>query len=221
MLYSIAGTLNSLFILASLYGIWSQLQKIWQRRREGHDNPSDVLSLNQFMVSFLAYWAFFVYGYSIEPFNHFMVWPRAIAALLALGILAEIRRDRCTRSTDMALRLAVLLMFAGAAGLVFGKRFVDEGRLVSQGLIVLVTVLLAQGYAHQIRKIVLARQTGAVSLRMSQFILAMDLSSIFFACVMGLETGWPLLLLATVSAITKLLIMWLFRWEKRIQGTIA
>ena len=26
--------------------------------------------------------------------------------------------------------------------------------------------------------------------------------------------GWPLLLLACVSAATKLVIMWLFRWEK-------
>lgn len=49
---------------------------------------------------------------------------------------------------------------------------------------------------------------------MSQFILMMDISTIAFAFAMGLSNGWPLLLLATVSGITKLIIMWLFRWEK-------
>ena len=100
------------------------------------------------------------------------------------------------------------------AGLAFGPTFTDEKRVISQSLIVAITVLLAQGYAHQIRLIWRSGKTGAVSLKMSQFILAMDISTIFFACVMGLKTGWPLLLLACVSATTKLIIMWLFRWEK-------
>ena len=107
-----------------------------------------------------------------------------------------------------------LLLCAGVAGLAFGPTFSDEKRVISQSLIVAVTVLLAQGYAHQIRLIWRSGKTGAVSLKMSQFILAMDISTIFFACVMGLKTGWPLLLLACVSATTKLIIMWLFRWEK-------
>ena len=107
-----------------------------------------------------------------------------------------------------------LLLCAGVAGLAFGPTFSDEKRVISQSLIVAVTVLLAQGYAHQIRLIWRSGRTGAVSLKMSQFILAMDVSTIFFACVMGLKTGWPLLLLACVSATTKLIIMWLFRWEK-------
>lgn len=109
-----------------------------------------------------------------------------------------------------------LLLCAGVAGLAFGPTFSDEKRVISQSLIVAVTVLLAQGYAHQIRLIWRSGKTGAVSLKMSQFILAMDVSTIFFACVMGLKTGWPLLLLllACVSATTKLIIMWLFRWEK-------
>jgi len=47
---------------------------------------------------------------------------------------------------------------------------------------------------------------------MSQFILMMDVSTIAFALSMSLANGWPLLLLATVSGITKLIIMALFRW---------
>jgi len=36
-----------------------------------------------------------------------------------------------------------------------------------------------------------------------------------FAFAMGLRLGWPLLLLAVVSGSTKLIILWLFRWERR------
>ena len=89
-LYALAGSLNSLFIVVSLYGLWSQLQKIWQRKhdaRVGAGQTTDILSLNQFSVSFLAYCAFFVYGYSITPFNHYIVWPRLLASLIALAIL--------------------------------------------------------------------------------------------------------------------------------------
>ncbi len=216
MLYSIAGTLNSIFIFVSLVGIWSQLQKVWTRKRDGllNEGPTNILSLNQFTVSFLAYWSFFVYGYSITPFNHFIVWPRLIASAMVLMILYEIFVDRKTQASSIALAVAVLLMVAGLFGLAFGGTFVDEGRIVSQSLIVVVTILLAQGYAHQIRLILASGKTGAVSLKMSQFILSMDVTTIIFAFVMGLETGWPLLLLASVSATTKLIIMWLFSWEK-------
>ena len=216
-LYAIAGSLNSLFILVSLFGLWSQLKKIWQRKQDassGQGKSTNILSLNQFTVSFLAYCAFFVYGYSITPFNHFIVWPRLVASLIALAILLEIYRDRKSGAARTAVTVCALLLCAGLAGLAFGPTFTDEKRLISQSLILTVTILLAQGYAHQIRLIYRSGTTGAVSLKMSQFILAMDISTIFFACVMGWNSGWPLLLLACVSATTKLIIMWLFRWER-------
>lgn len=216
-LYAAAGSLNSLFIVVSLLGLWSQLKKIWQRKQDaalGQGKSTDILSLNQFTVSFLAYCAFFVYGYSITPFNHFIVWPRLVASLIAFAILVEIYRDRHTGASRTAVIACALLLCVGLIGLAFGPVFTDEKRLISQCLIVAVTVLLAQGYAHQIRLIYRSGTTGAVSLKMSQFILAMDISTIFFACVMGWGSGWPLLLLACVSATTKLIIMWLFHWEK-------
>ncbi|WKE66995.1 hypothetical protein PVT67_07090 [Gallaecimonas kandeliae] len=214
MLYSIAGSLNTAFIFVSFYGVWTQLAKVLGRKDAGEGRPTEILSLNQFTVSFLAYWSFFVYGFSIQPFNHFIVWPRLLGSLLVLAILFEIYRDRGSRTARLALATGALLMILGLVGLVAGHRYVDEGKLLSQGLIVTITVLLAQGYLHQIGLILKAGRTGAVSLKMSQFILAMDVTTIFFALVMGLETGWPLLLLASVSAATKLAIMWLFRWVR-------
>lgn len=47
---------------------------------------------------------------------------------------------------------------------------------------------------------------------MSQFILMMDITTIGFALTMGFAQGWPLIVLASVSAITKLIIMYLFHW---------
>ncbi|MFZ3004137.1 MAG: hypothetical protein WA071_27745 [Undibacterium umbellatum] len=226
MWYTLAGSLNSIFILISLYGIWSQVKMVGDRKAAARtalgvngsesEKPTDLLSLNQFTVSFLAYCAFFVYGYSIRPFNHFIVWPRMIAAMLILVLLWEIYTDRKTRLAFASSMMAAVIMLLALSGLmisrVFDGTFIDEGRKVSQSLIVLVTLFLAQGYAHQISLIWKSGKTGAVSLKMSQFILAMDVTTILFAFAMGLQTGWPLLFLATVSAITKMAIMYLFTW---------
>lgn len=217
MFYTIAGFINTAFILLSVAGVWAQLKKIWQRRQLPSQaaTATEILSLNQFSVSFLAYLSFFVYGYTIQPFNHFIVWPRLLAVLVVLLILREIWCDRRSAAATVGLTTAVFSLLAALAGLIWGQRFVDEGRMFASIMITAITLLLAQGYVHQILLIWRSGRTGAVSLPMSQLILLMDISTIVFACSMGLRLGWPLLLLATVSAVTKLSIMWLFRWERR------
>ncbi|MGE8261506.1 MAG: hypothetical protein ACN6RF_03230 [Stenotrophomonas sp.] len=217
MFYTVAGAINTAFILLSLVGVWAQLRKVWQRRASATPGTSatDILSLNQFTVSFLAYLSFFVYGYSIQPFNHFIVWPRLLASVLVLLILREIWTDRLSRTATASLVVACVALLCALLGLVWGQRHVDEGRVLASAMIVAVTALLAQGYAHQILLIWRSGRTGAVSLRMSQLILLMDISTIVFAFAMGLRLGWPLLLLAVVSGSTKLIILWLFRWERR------
>ena len=217
MFYTVAGFINTAFTLLSLVGVWAQLRKVWQRRSaDAADGvATDILSLNQFTVSFLAYLSFFIYGYAIRPFNHFIVWPRLLASVLVLLILREIWKDRRGRATTTSLAVACLALLGALAGLAWGQRHVDEGRVLATAMIVVVTALLAQGYAHQILLIWRSGRTGAVSLRMSQLILLMDLSTIVFAFAMGPRLGWPLLLLAIVSGSTKLLILWLFRWERR------
>lgn len=81
-------------------------------------------------------------------------------------------------------------------------------------MIVIITIFLAQGYIHQIMLILKLGSTSALDIKMSQLILLMDFSTIAFALVMGLEDGWPLLLLAVVSASTKIIILYLFRWVR-------
>ena len=213
-LYNSLGALNTIFIIISLIGIYSQLKTI-QDRKKNHStkqNTSELLSLNQFSVSFLAYFSFFVYGYSIEPFNHFIVWPRLLASILVAAILYEIWRDRQTRTASICLCVAALIFSVGTFAFFYGDTYNDNAKFVSTTLIVAVALLIAQGYYHQIRLIIRSGKTGAINLKMSQFILMMDISTIAFALTMSLENGWPLLCLAIVSSITKLVIMYLFYW---------
>ncbi len=214
--YNIFGSINTIFIFISLIGVFSQLRKIWRRKKceSSKQNAAELLSLNQFSVSFLAYFSFFVYGYSIEPFNHYIVWPRLIASTLVWLILFEIWQDRRNMTTSISFVTAGVIFILGGLGFFYGNTLIDESKLISTYLIVVVTLLIAQGYYHQIMLIIRSGKTGAVDLKMSQFILLMDISTIAFALSMGLELGWPLLLLAVVSAITKLAIMYSFRWVR-------
>ena len=210
------GAVNTLFISVSVYGVFSQLSTIRKRRRERHamGNATDVLSLNQFTVSFFAYFAFFVYGYSIQPFNHFIVWPRLTASIFVLVILYEIWRDRRSHLTKLVFGMALSALMIGFLGLLFSEQYAVQGQWVSTLLILVISVLIAQGYAHQIRLIIRQRDTGAVDIKMSQFILLMDFSTIALAIAIGLDKSWPLLVLAVTSAITKLIILYLFRWVR-------
>jgi hypothetical protein len=219
-MYQLAGTINTIMVFISLIGVFSQLRVIWQRKHDPHiPQSTDLLSLNQFCVSFLAYYSFFIYGYSVTPFNHFMVWPRLLAATMILLILLEIMLDRKTKSSHVVFIVALASLVIGLVGLMFNQQFNDVGKQVSAALIVTITICLAQGYYHQIMLIVRNQRTGAVDIKMSQFIFMMDLSTIAFALTMPITQSWPLILLASVSGITKLIIMYLFRWLRINQST--
>ena len=212
--FNIFGTINTIFIFVSLLGVFSQLKTIWLRKQNRDASSTQLLSLNQFLVSFFAYYAFFVYGYSINPFNHFIVWPRLIASILVGFILYEIWRDRQTRVSQMAVIAASLVFTLGILGFFAGPSITDHSQVISTVLILVVTIFIAQGYYHQIMLIISNKDTGAVDIKMSQFILLMDISTIAFALSMGLKNGWPLLTLAVVSGATKIVIMYLFRWVR-------
>ena len=216
MWYDFFGVINTALIFLSVYGVYLQLNKVWLRKKDGEQEVTDILSQNQFTMSFLAYFSFFVYGYSIDVFNHYIVWPRLIASMLVVLILVEMWKDRKSTASLYSLALVSVCFALGGLGLAFNEDFSDRSKQVSTILIVIITLLLAQGYTHQIKMIISSGKTGAIDIRMSQFILLMDISTIAFAITMGLEQGWPLILLAIVSGITKLIIMYLFRWARVI-----
>ena len=108
--YHVTGALNALFFGFALLGIGHQWLEIRRRRRDGVASPTEVLSLNQLGVSFFAYWAFFVYGYWMKPFNPYLVWPRLAGAALLVPVLFELARDRRDPVTRGAFGSAVVLV---------------------------------------------------------------------------------------------------------------
>jgi intracellular septation protein A len=123
-------------------------------------------------------------------------------------------QDRKTLVSLNCLMLATLFIFFGTIGLYFHDSLAIEIQNISTVLIVAITLLLGQGYAHQINLILKSGQTGALNIKMSQYILLMDISTIAFGLSLGIDNSWPLLLLASVSGITKVIIMYLFRWVR-------
>ena len=219
MSYHVTGAISAVIFLLTVSGLWSQLTLVWHRKtafRAGAvgQRPTAILSLNQFVSSFLAFFSFFLYGACLHPFNHYLVWPRLIASLLTLAVLYEISIDRRDILSITAFAGCSALLLVMPLFLAVSESRLTLGRLFSQTFIVVVTAILAQGYAHQIVLIRRCGHTGAVSLRMHQFFLLKDLSTIAFACSMGLGNGWPVLLMSAVSAVTKLAIMWHFRWAR-------
>ena len=196
--------------------MYSQLKTIWKRKNSQVEGlrPTSLLSLNQFTVSYLAYLSFFIYGYSIEPFNHYIVWSRFIASVIVALILFEIWQDRKSQHATYSFGFACIMLSFAIVGLFIGETITDQGKYISTTIIILVSILIAQGYYHQIKLILNSGSTGAIDLKMSQFILMMDISTIAFALTMGPDLGWPLMVLAVTSSITKIIIMFLFRWVK-------
>ena len=140
------GSINTLFIMVSLLGIYSQLRRVWDRKHhpDTKNKSTELLSINQFMVSFLAYYAFFIYGYSITPFNHFIVWPRLIATMLVVCILYELWQDRRNRVSCFCLWSAFVLLITGVLGLLLDLGFEDKGKVGATTLIIIVSVFITR-----------------------------------------------------------------------------
>ena len=223
MTYHITGLVSSAVFLLTIGGLWAQLRLVWRRQRQAAlsgdvtERPTAVLSVNQFVSSFLAFFSFFLYGACLERFNHYLVWPRLAASILTLAVLFEIWRDRRDRVATVASAGCSALLVGASLMLVLSPDVAAWGRTVSQSLIMVVTVVLAQGYLHQVLLIRQTGRTGGVSARLHQFFFWKDISTITFALAMGTSAGWPLMLLSSVSALTKLITLWHFRWVRLSQ----
>jgi hypothetical protein len=219
MSYHITGLVSAAIFLLTLVGLSSQLQIVWQRRQHllsgtHTERPTAVLSVNQFVSSFLAFFSFFVYGACLIPFNHYLVWPRLAASILTLVVLYEIVRDRRDGRSIAAFSICLILLVGVSLALWFNPGVSDWARTFSVSLIVVVTFILAQGYMHQVLLIRQSGRTGGVSARLHQFFFWKDTSTIAFALTMGATNGWPLILLSTMSGLTKLITLWHFRWVR-------
>jgi hypothetical protein len=220
MTYHITGLISAAIFLLTISGLWAQLKFVRIRRQqltlenEFAERPTAVISVNQFVSSFLAFFSFFLYGACLERFDHYLVWPRLAASILTLVVLFDIMRDRRDVVSSFAFVGCTLLLAGASLLLVIMPGTVAWVRTFSQGLILVATVIMAQGYLHQVVLIRQTGTTGGVSARLHQFFFLKDVSTIAFSLAMGVSTGWPVLLLSTVSAATKLITLWHFRWAR-------
>ncbi len=221
MTYHVSGLINSLIFSLTLGGLWSQLRTIWERKH-GHrtgtlaagEGTTALLSLNQFVSSYLAFFSFFLYGMCLARFNHYLVWTRLAASLLTLAVIYELMVSRRDAASTASFVGCAILLIALPAVLFASPGATLWCRRGSQALIVAATIVLAQGYTHQMVLIWRSGRTGAISIRMHQFFLLKDISTVIFALTMGLRAGWPILLLSSVSGATKAATLWLFRWAR-------
>lgn len=216
--YHAAGITNLVFYAIALLGTGHQLILIWRRRAapSAAERPTALISLNQLAVSFLGYYAFFVYGYCVSPFNHYLVWPRLAGLLLVLAILFELARDRRERRSLGVFAVAVGALLPAVAILVARPELSDTARRIPQALAVVATALLVQGFVHQIVLVRRARRVGAVSLWMHVATFVKDFSLAGLGAAMGFAAGWPLLLMGSASvAVKAVLIAHLLRYRRR------
>lgn len=218
--YHLSGFISALFVSLSLTGLAMQVRLVWRRKhhfREGlltDERPTSILSLNRFFTSFLAFYAMLMYGVCLARFNHYLVWPRAMALCILLILLFEIRLDRKDKRSDVIFGLAVFLVGCAMALPFLGVRMSFHNAGISQGLVIFSALLLAQGATHQIMRIRSSGRTGGLSLTMHQLFFLKDVTSLIFGAVMGFKNGWPVLVFHGVSLTVQCTTMWHFRWVR-------
>src|SRR5947208_748172 len=137
MAYHITGLINALIFLLTIGGLWSQLRFIWQRKiafHAGHspDRPVAILSLNQFVSSFLAFFSFFLYGACLQRFNHYLVWPRLLASVLTFAVLYEIMRDRRDAPSIASFGFCLAVLVVAPVLLLVSPHAAQSGKFISQ-----------------------------------------------------------------------------------------
>lgn len=222
LVYNGVGIVSAVLVAVSTVGIGLQLQKILKRRVVGGVIATQGLSLVRFSTSFLAFFSMFLYGLTLEAFNHYLVWPRVLALAMLLAILFEIWRDR-RNGTAMAVLGGGLALVAVAVYLSATEyRLVVHQAGLTHALVICSALLLMQGGVAQIMQIRRTGETGALSLPMHQLFFLKDASSILFAIVMGFANGWPVFAFHLVSLVLQVATMWHFRlvrMRKQLSGS--
>lgn len=215
-MYHTTGVLQAGFFLLAIYGLWTQLVLIKKRVKQSamtaytSGSATDVLSLNQMVSSYLAYYFFLAYGTAVEEFNHYLVWTR-LGALILIGLIVlEIWKDRREAKSLSALIL-VASSFIFALWLILNSDLAIIFRTWFQIAIVILSVVLAQGYVHQYLSLRRSSNVGAVSWKMHFATLLKDISGLAFGAAMGFKDGWPITLLNGTSAVTKIFILYEIR----------
>lgn len=218
--YHTLGMIAASTFMLTVLGLYYQLALVLRRRKVfllnplTSDRPTNILSSNQLSSIYLACYAFFLYGLCVEPINHYLAWPRLMAMLVLLLLFYQLVIDRRTLWSAVAFYFTSGLLVISGFIFWFRDNLQYYGKYAAQGLVIIATLVLAQGYLHQILLIRRNGSTGAVSIKFHQCVLLTAISTVAFGFAIGLKDGWPLILLASVSATLKVITLWHFRWVR-------
>jgi heme exporter protein D len=195
------GLVSSALFLLTWFGLWSQIKSMNKYQYLCRD-ANNSLSLNQFGSSYFAFFSLFLFGISVEPFNHYLVWTRFGALLLTLVIIMKIWQQRRGPVTTMVASIATLVFLAGIASMFF-RPFPAIAQLGTATLMLGVTVILFQGTLHQLLVLKRRQKVGSLSATLFKNILIKDVSTLLFGLTMPLSQSWPLLVLNGTSVIMR------------------
>jgi len=201
VLYHVMGLVSSALFLLTWFGLWSQIKSMNKYQYLCRD-ANNSLSLNQFGSSYFAFFSLFLFGISVEPFNHYLVWTRFGALLLTLVIIMKIWQQRRGPVTTMVTSMATLVFLAGIASMFF-RPFPAIAQLGTATLMLGVTVILFQGTLHQLLVLKRRQKVGSLSATLFKNILIKDVSTLLFGLTMPLSQSWPLLVLNGTSVIMR------------------
>lgn len=201
MLYHLMGLVSSALFLLTWFGLWSQIKSMNKYQYLCRD-ANNSLSLNQFGSSYFAFFSLFLFGISVEPFNHYLVWTRFGALLLTLVIIMKIWQQRRGPVTTMVASIATLVFLAGIASMFF-RPFPAIAQLGTATLMLGVTVILFQGTLHQLLVLKRRQKVGSLSATLFKNILIKDVSTLLFGLTMPLSQSWPLLVLNGTSVMMR------------------
>lgn len=215
MTYHITGIISTLLYCLSVFGLWIQLKKIRERKEEHlMERPTAVISLNAIAMAFSAYYLLFFYGFALERFNHYLVWPRLVAIALSLMIMYEIMVDRQNKASRLTFGTCALLTLSGLVMMIFFRATAMELVDISKATLVANSFMLAQAGIHQIILVLRSGSTGGIALRSQQLTLTKNLGNITFGLAMGTASGWPLVLVWGSDSLFKGILIYLFRWTQ-------
>lgn len=205
--------------MLTVLGLFFQLNLVLKRKalsfeKKIQEKPTAILSLNQLNSIYLACYAFFLYGICESPMNHYLAWPRFLAMLVLMVLFYQILIDRKNLSSALVFYLTASMLVLSLFIFWYRETTQQFGKFVAQGLVIFATLVLVQGYIHQILLIRRFGKTGAVSIRFHQCVLLTALSTVAFGFAIGIKEGWPLILLASVSSALKIVTLWHFRWVR-------
>lgn len=221
MSYHIMGLISAALFLLTWLGLYSQIRAMSHYQHLCSD-ANNSLSLNQFGSSYFAFFSIFLFGISVDPFNHYLVWTRCGALILTLIIIYKIWSQRRTKLTAAVTVLAGLSLLAGFVSMYF-RPFPALAQFGTNSLMLVVTVILFQGTLHQWVVLRRRQKVGSLSFTLFKNILIKDVSTLMFGLTMPISQSWPLLILNGTSVVMRggVLIQMLILKRREERGALG